>query len=348
MATAARLKPRNPHFGDDVVLTPYGPGNGLPVFIQPLDPILATDSAAAAEWVVANRQALDDVQLDAGAYVLRGFAVPNTPAFAAVIESYESNGLNYVGGASPREKVHGRVFESTRAPAAKVLPIHQEMSYLPTYPGRVAFYCSTPAVTGGETFLADMRLYTERLPKEFAEKLRERGVIYTRNFRSPGVGTGHPELDIMHRTWVDTFSTDIPDEAVAKAEAMGMGAEWLDDGSLSITYKASGFATHPVTGETVSFHQIPAQVITLESVGPHYELYQKYYGKTRPLPYHPVYGDGTEFEPEYLEAMYALAREVRVGFPWSHGDVLVLDNYFTGHGRNSFTGKRDIQVALLQ
>ena len=36
-----------------------------------------------------------------------------------------------------------------------------------------------------------------------------------------------------------------------------------------------------------------------------------------------------------------------VRFPWSHGDVMLLDNFLTAHGRNSYTGKRDVQVALL-
>jgi alpha-ketoglutarate-dependent taurine dioxygenase len=348
MATAAKLTAEEFAFGEDVVLTPYGPGNGLPLFIQPTDPVLGADSTAAVAWVEANRPALDNVLLTVGAYVLRGFAVPDTKAFQGMIGSYKTGGLTYVGGASPRGKIDGQVFESTHAPAAAVLAMHQEMSYLPNYPNRVAFYCRMPSVTGGETFLADMRLYTEKLPKDFVEQLRERGVIYTRNFRAPDDSTGHPDLDIFHRTWPDTFSTDDADEAVRRAKAMGMGAEWLPDGSLSITYLATGFATHPDSGAVVSFHQIPSQAITEENVGYRYELYQRFYGKKRPLPYHPTYGDGSEFAPEHLSAMYQLAKDIRIGFPWSHGDVLVLDNFLTGHGRNSFTGNRNIQVALLQ
>jgi hypothetical protein len=42
-----------------------------------------------------------------------------------------------------------------------------------------------------------------------------------------------------------------------------------------------------------------------------------------------------------------LLRELAVGFSWSHGDVLLLDNYLVAHGRNTFDGTRDIQVALM-
>jgi Taurine catabolism dioxygenase TauD, TfdA family len=32
---------------------------------------------------------------------------------------------------------------------------------------------------------------------------------------------------------------------------------------------------------------------------------------------------------------------------WHAGDVLLIDNIYTGHGRTPFTGHRDVQVALV-
>ncbi len=37
-----------------------------------------------------------------------------------------------------------------------------------------------------------------------------------------------------------------------------------------------------------------------------------------------------------------------VAFPWSAGDVMVLDNFRVAHGRNRYEGHRDVQVALLK
>lgn len=331
----------------DVVVTPYEHGNGLPIFIQPLKAELADDCVAAAAWVLQNRRALDELLLKHGAFVLRGFAVHDTRAFQDIIASYQSEGLDYVGGVSPRNSIDAKVFESTHAPPQQVIPIHQEMSYLPKYPNRIAFFCKLPPVTGGETLLADMRAYTKGLPHDFYSTLRTKGVRYQRNLRSPDDSTGHPQLDVIHRTWSDTFQTHDKAEAEKRAAAMGMNYEWLEDGSLSISNVMTGIVMHPITGEEVSFHQIPGQWMGRETIGERYELYQRFYGNTRQMPYNPTYGDGSLVDGAHLLAMNALAEQLEIRFSWSRGDVLVLDNYLVGHGRNAFSGRRDIQVALL-
>jgi alpha-ketoglutarate-dependent taurine dioxygenase len=48
-----------------------------------------------------------------------------------------------------------------------------------------------------------------------------------------------------------------------------------------------------------------------------------------------------------VEALYPVLEEVTVAFPWRAGDVMILDNIYSFHGRNAFTGTRDVQVALL-
>jgi hypothetical protein len=37
----------------------------------------------------------------------------------------------------------------------------------------------------------------------------------------------------------------------------------------------------------------------------------------------------------------------KVAFPWQAGDVMILENKFTAHGRHPYEGHRDIQVMLL-
>lgn len=332
---------------ENVVATPYAPGMGLPLFIQPINPDLGDSCEAAAAWVQNNRPALDAALLKFGAFVLRGFSIQSTQDFQDVIASYQSDGLDYVGGVSPRNRIDNKILESTHAPPTQVIPIHQEMSYLPKYPNRVAFFCRLPCVTGGETLLADMRRYTMGLPDAFLDELRRKGVRYQRNLRAPGDSTGHPQLDIIHRTWADTFQTEDKAEAEERAKAMGMNFEWLSDGSLSIFNEMPGFIDHPITGEQLSFHQIPGQWMGKDNIGDRHELYQRYYATSRQMPYNPTYGDGSPVDDEHFRAMKKLADQIEVKFQWSRGDVLVLDNFLVGHGRNSFTGARNIQVSLL-
>lgn len=332
----------------DVVATPFAPGAGLPLFLQPTRDALRSSLDAFAGWFDDHRAAIDALLVEHGALVFRGFAIEDTAAFSRVIASFESPDFGYLAGASPRAQLAERVFEATSAPAEAVLGMHQEMAYLPRYPARIAFYCRMPSVTGGETFLADMREVTARIDPKFRASLEDRGVRYVRNFRAPGVSTGHPVLDAFHKTWTGAFSTRDPHEAAANCRAMGLDAEWLDDGSLAVGYTARAFVDHPVTGEHLWFNQIATQTLSPENTGERFALYDTHYGTTRPRPYVTSYGDGGEIPARFVSGLYPVLGAATVAFPWSHGDLLLIDNLRVAHGRNAFTGKRDVQVALLR
>ncbi|MDO7842298.1 TauD/TfdA family dioxygenase [Sphingomonas immobilis] len=345
MASIANL-PAAGGLGDEVALTPFGTAP-LPVFVQPRVEALRADIGALADWFRTNRPALDQLLVDAGAIVLRGFAVEDTAAFGRVVDCFAPTDFGYLAGASPRAQLAPRVFEATSAPAEAVLGMHQEMAYLPNYPSRIAFYCRMPSVTGGETYLADMRAVTREIPAAFLAAVRERGVLYTRNFRAPQVSTGHPVLDVFHKTWTDAFSTADPGKAIADCAAMGLQGSWLDDGSLSVAYRAPGLIDHPVSGECLWFNQIATQTLNRQNTGDRFALYERHYGSTRPRPYLTTYGDGGAIPEDFVAALYPILSRNTVAFPWSHGDILLIDNFRTAHGRNAFTGLRDVQVALL-
>lgn len=331
----------------DVVLTPYAPGRGLPLFIQPACESLRTGIDTLVGWFSAHRPALDALLLEHGALVLRGFAIEDTAAFSRVIAGFQSPDFGYLAGASPRAQLADRVFEATSAPAEAVLGMHQEMAYLPHYPARLAFYCRMPSVSGGETFLADMRAVTANVDPAFADELERRGVRYVRNFRAPDVSTGHPWLDSFHKTWTEAFSTSDPDKAEADCHAMGLTPQWLDNGSLAIAYVGPAFINHPATGERLWFNQVATQTLSSENTGDRFALYERHYGTAHPRPYATSYGDGTPIPAAFVSSLYPVLAQATVAFSWSHGDLLLIDNFRTAHGRNAYTGRRDVQVALL-
>jgi hypothetical protein len=334
--------------GDEVVAYPYRPGHGLPLFVEPRSSRMRSDMKAVAHWFAVRKPVFDRLLATHGACFLRGFPIEDTAAFSALVSHYPSTSFGYAAGATSRQAVAGRVFEATRAPAEFKLDLHQEMAYLPHYPKQLAFYCHVAAATGGETIIADYRRLQNLIAPRFLQEVKTRGVLYTRNLRAPGTTLGHVTLDAFHRTWSDAFFTDDRTAIGKQCEQMGLGHRWEADDSLSITYRTSGFAQHSLTGDSVWFNQIATQSITAGNLGQAFcDLYKSHFKPGQHPFFHTTYGDGSTIAPSDIDSLYPLMDEVTVGVPWQHADVMLLDNIYTAHGRNPFTGTRDVQVALL-
>jgi hypothetical protein len=334
--------------GADVAVEPYGPGEGLPLFITPTAPALRNDLEAAVDWLKSREEIFDELLTDVGAVVLRDFAFRDTAGFGRAIAHYPDMAFGYLGGATPRDAIQGRVFEATRAPASAKLMFHQEMSYLPQYPKKLAFFCNGAPETGGETLIADVRRFDDGLDRRFRDQVLARGVRYTRNFRAPHWSCGDANLDAFHRPWTETFQTTDPAEAEAGCRALGLEFEWTTNGSFSVIYNATGFVSHPRTGREIWFNQLASQARNARSMGAErLARFRKYYGDHTPSPYAVSYADGGSIEPDDLMPVYPLLDSLEVAFPWRLGDLMLLDNFYVFHGRNPFTGDRDVQVALL-
>ena len=256
-------------------------------------------------------------------------------------------GLSYAGGATPRAAIKGRVYEASRVSAQMRIMLHQEMAYLPHYPGRLAFFCQRPAESGGATTVGDMRAFTARLPRHLREAVESRGVMHTRNFRAPHQLDGRETPVFNHRTWQEAFYTDDPAEAEAACRAQDLEFHWLDDGSLSVVHRAPGFVDHPATGERVWFNHFASQVIHPRWMKDAYPAFHAVYGNDLPRPTDTRYGDGGRIADADFEAIHDLLDAITVDFPWQKGDVLLLDNILTAHGRSPYIGDRDVQVSLL-
>ena len=64
------------------------------------------------------------------------------------------------------------------------------------------------------------------------------------------------------------------------------------------------------------------------------------------LPYNTYYGDGSAIEADTLAEVQAAYDAETVGFDWEPGDVLLVENMITAHGREPFEGQRSILVSM--
>lgn len=64
------------------------------------------------------------------------------------------------------------------------------------------------------------------------------------------------------------------------------------------------------------------------------------------LPYNTFYGDGSPIEDSVIAEIREAYQQAMIVYPWQKGDILMLDNMLTAHGRNPYSGSRKILTAM--
>jgi alpha-ketoglutarate-dependent taurine dioxygenase len=295
-------------------------------------------------WVTRHRATLDRLIVRHGGIVLRGFPIVTSEDFSAVIGCFPVFTGSYQGGAAARRPIANGVYEATQRTGDQTIPIHQEMFYLRDYPPRLAFFARKVAEQGGETIIANMRAITAALPPVIGEKLETLGIRNVRNFAAK-TGTTEENRLMDKRGWDFAFYTDSVEEVEAICSRRHMRPHWHDDGSLTVFNQEAAFVAHPSTGERVY------------RSGLHIEhFYRGSYDNTgaaaalrasQEFPSGAYLGDGSGLDPDEDSQLCAVVDRFTYHWPWHDGDLMILDNLLTGHGRNPFEGSRATEVALL-
>jgi alpha-ketoglutarate-dependent taurine dioxygenase len=228
------------------------------------------------------------------------------------------------------------VYSSTEYPPEMTLSLHNELSYADVWPTTLYFFCLVPAASGGETSIADSRRILAALDPELVETFRRRRLRYVRNL-SPVKGFGY--------SWQEAFETDDPAQAERGCARIGADFQWLEDGVLRVSQERQATAVHPETGEEVWFNQADGfhPSALLPDV---YAQALAEVGSEDRFRLNVTYGDGGPIERESLDHIRAVLAAETIPHRWQAGDVLVIDNLLTAHGRLPFAGPRKIALAM--
>jgi alpha-ketoglutarate-dependent taurine dioxygenase len=129
-----------------------------------------------------------------------------------------------------------------------------------------------------------------------------------------------------------------------KCRREGIRYEWRADGSLKTVAVRPAVYRHPDTGEWTWCNQAQHwHIACLDPVTRTFIL-----GETTEdrYPRSCYYGDGTPIPDSLMQLILEVYQEIEVTFPWEKGDVLLVDNLLTAHGRNPYTGERQIFVVI--
>lgn len=303
-------------------------GRALPALVT-----AGADNADLAAWVDSSRDAVTSLAHRIGAILMRGFAVAGPAEFRVVMDALSPNVLDYSERSSPRTEISPGIYTSTEYPADQPILLHNEQSYASSWPTRIVFCCEQPPSSGGRTPLADSRRILGRLTSETITKFERLGIRYVRNYL-PGISL----------SWQETFQTQRCEDVEAYCQQADITAEWINDRQLRTYQIRSAVRAHPVTGErswfnhALFFHvtSLPAEVRDgLLELLPEEDL-----------PYNTYYGDGSPIEAETLAEIRSAYAAETTSFEWEPGDVLLVENMLTAHGREPFEGPRRILAAM--
>ncbi|WP_410652700.1 TauD/TfdA family dioxygenase [Amycolatopsis sp. cmx-4-54] len=295
-------------------------------------PTVDLDGADAPDWFREHHDAVDAALAEHGALYFAGAGLRDRAEFAAVRDAAFLRRAEYREKATPRTDFGSGVYSSTDLPPSQPIRQHNENSYTLTFPGRLLFGCLTAADTGGATTVADVRRVLETLPDKTVARMCELGWRLHRTYH-----------DTVGLSWQVAFSTTDPADVEAYCADNAIGCRWVDD-ELRTEQVRPGVVEHPVTGERVWFNHAAfwSQWSLEDDIR---EILVGEFGVDR-LPFNTAYGDGTALPEDDVAAMNRAYDEATRRLPWRRGDLLLVDNLLSSHGRDAFTGRRDVVVAM--
>jgi alpha-ketoglutarate-dependent taurine dioxygenase len=319
---------------------------------------------ALLAYTQANFSKITEQLKTSGSVLFRGFQV-NTPTdFEQVALSMDSDLKDDYLGTSPRNIVKGTKFAFSASELPPHYPImqHCEMSFLPSAPRRLFFFCHIEPQIGGETPVCDFRNIYKKMDPAIRKDFETKGIRVIRNYGGPGQESkGAFQL----KPWEDMFQTTDKSIVERKCRENNIKVEWQPNDGLRLISEQPAFKKHPETGEMVWFNHL--QVFHAAGAAIEYRKIarrQKTFDawkvnimltlmtwvklvKERPeeRAMHVCYADGTEIPMKYIQHVQDLIWEEMYFLKWQKGDVIMIDNFSTAHGRMPYKGPREILVS---
>lgn len=302
--------------------------NLLPLVVRP--DITGVDFK---EWLRSNKTLINAKVFKHGGVLFRGFSIGTKEDFHSVLEELEIPLMNYVEGATPRTALTDKVYTSTEFPQEYKIQLHNELSYVKFWPMKICFFCETPALKGGETIISDMRRIYNRIPQEIKEEFEKRKWKLIRNY--------NPNFSL---SWQRSFGVDSKEEIEAYCHNSNLEFTWKEGDVLQTSCVRDAIRIHPITKEKIWFNHVAFWHPSMLAENIKETFLSNF--KTEDLPYNTTYGDGGTIPDEVIAMIQKIHEEETIAEPWQKGDLLLLDNMLTAHGRNPYQGDRSILAAM--
>lgn len=248
---------------------------------------------------------LDDAEVQdlfksSGVILFRGFELDEA-VFPAFVTRFSSQFLRDEYGNSRVPDPNGGFVQGVTL-GSKPIELHCENAVSAERPDIIWFYCTAPALAGGETTFCDGVEIWERMSVEARRLFHSRRVKYA--VTVPREVYLNREQNVVLR--------------VGRLKFAGTTYRFNDDESLTVEYVVS--AVNKIRyGERLAFAN----------------------GVTGPYPsYRTTFEDGSPIPPAVMQEIRQLHQQLTENIPWRAGDLAMIDNSRFLHGRRAFSDRQ--------
>src|SRR3989475_1308107 len=310
------------------------PTSLLIVAVRPGKPpmlrIDATDDAP--RWAAEHRDALRAAVVEHGSLLVRGLRLRDVAETEAVFRRLGSLMTEKEAFAARRSYSHG-VYSSSKWPPNQPMCMHHELSYVLEFPCVMLFACLIAPTDGGATPVADSATVLHALPSELVERFEREGWLLVRNYN-----------DEIGASIAEAFGADDRRVVESYCRANAIQFEWQPNGGLRTWQRRSAVVRHPRTGQRCWFNQIA--FLNEWTMDPELREYLvDIYGEDG-LPFNTRFGNGDPIGADVIQLIDEVYEENTSRQRWQSGDLFLVDNVRTAHGRESFEGSREVLVAM--
>ena len=304
------------------------------VDLQPGKPpvLRARTTGDAARWAAEHRNALRALVAEHGSLLVRGLGLRDAAETEAVFRRLGSL-LAERETFAPRRRYSEGVYSSSKWPPNQHMCMHHELSYAVELPSLMLFACLVAPTVGGATQVADSPTVLNSLPGELVERFERLGWLLIRNYNED-IGASITEA----------FGSDDRCAVERYCRANAIQFEWQPNGVLRTWQRRSAVMLHPRSGQRCWFNQIA--FLNEWTMDPEVREYLvDLYGEDG-LPFNTRFGNGDPIGPEVIQVIDEVYEKNTACEPWQSGDLLLVDNVRTAHGREHFEGPREVLVAM--
>jgi alpha-ketoglutarate-dependent taurine dioxygenase len=296
-------------------------------------PILHVEGIGESpRWAAEHREALRAAVVEQGALLVRGLGLHDASEVEAVFRQLGSLMAEKEAFTSRRSYSPG-VYSASKWPLNQQMCMHHELSYALEYPSLMMFACLTAPTDRGATPVADSPSVLQALPTELVEPFERVGWLLIRNY--------HGEIGA---SVAEAFGTDDRRRVESYCRANAIELQWQSDGTLRTRQQRSAVLRHPRTGQRCWFNQIA--FLNEWSMEPEVREYLvDVYGEDG-LPFNTRFGNGDSIGEDVVAAIAEVYKAHTMRERWQDGDLMLLDNVRTAHGRDEFEGSREVLVAM--